>query len=346
MTYKCSWVGCNKCVCLAGNLCIDHQDQLASDPFCVPLSPTPDLPAVMVSQMEWDKHPDQEDFYAFMNDGGNCLYMITNDVKPGPRWRLFIGGECVPDPDNHEDFAAPMVWDDPEDAKAYAQDDLDGRLRRIRADKIKVSVLTMVLSGNREEYYVQINCGGRTIETRRFSQGYRNRADYEADELRHVLLNDPKPDLLDPKYADPAQPIPSRNEFEAPTARDEALREAAVCGDKWFDDFTETTGYSSVGESILALIDQPPAPSDRPGEFHRSLMIRGALCIWEPIYPGQAIPELKVWYDDEPESGMAGFYTEKDRDSFTAGGSGPFFRTVTARDMPQLPMRQARGEVK
>lgn len=70
----------------------------------------------------------------------------------------------------------------------------------------KVSVLTMQLSGDREEYYVRIACGDRTMETNKYTQGYKNRADYEADTLRHVLLNEPKPDLMDPKYDDPEQP--------------------------------------------------------------------------------------------------------------------------------------------
>lgn len=69
-------------------------------------------------------------------------------------------------------------------------------------EAVEVSIQTMRLSDNREEYYVRIACGGRTIETRRYTQGFRNRAEYEVDELRHVLLNAPKPDLMDPKYAD------------------------------------------------------------------------------------------------------------------------------------------------
>ena len=79
---------------------------------------------------------------------------------------------------------------------------------------LTVSVLTMKLSGNREEYYVRIACGGRTIETRCYLQGYKNRAEYEADELRHVLLNEPKPDLLDPKYADDPDALRALSEGE------------------------------------------------------------------------------------------------------------------------------------
>lgn len=88
--------------------------------------------AVAVKPLEWDEHPDGEGFYAFPNDAGDCLYAITNDVMPGPRWRMFIGGEAVKDPDG-DDFSI-MVWDDPEPAKDFAQDDLDGRLHRILSD--------------------------------------------------------------------------------------------------------------------------------------------------------------------------------------------------------------------
>jgi len=73
-------------------------------------------------------------------------------------------------------------------------------------EAVDVSIQTMRLSGNREEYYVRISCGGRTMAANKYSQGYRNRADYEADTLRHVLLNEPKPRLMDPKYADHDDP--------------------------------------------------------------------------------------------------------------------------------------------
>jgi hypothetical protein len=65
-----------------------------------------------------------------------------------------------------------------------------------------VSILTMKLSGNRQEHFVRITCEGRTFDVRRYGGNYLNRAEYERDELRHVLLGEPKPDLMDPKYAD------------------------------------------------------------------------------------------------------------------------------------------------
>lgn len=39
---------------------------------------------------------------------------------------------------------------------------------------------------------------------------FRNRAEYEVAELRHVLLGEPKPDLMDPKYSD-VEPVPEGN---------------------------------------------------------------------------------------------------------------------------------------
>ena len=66
----------------------------------------------------------------------------------------------------------------------------------------EISIVTMKLSGDREEYYTRITCDGRTFDVRRYEQNYRNRAEYEEAELRHVLLGEPRPDLMDEKYAD------------------------------------------------------------------------------------------------------------------------------------------------
>ena len=68
--------------------------------------------------------------------------------------------------------------------------------------RIEVLILTMKLSGDREEYYVRIKCGERTHETNKYSQNYYNRALYERDCLRAVLLGDPRPELMAPQYAD------------------------------------------------------------------------------------------------------------------------------------------------
>lgn len=66
-----------------------------------------------------------------------------------------------------------------------------------------VTILTMQLSGNRQEHYVRITCDGRTMDVRKYDGQYLNRAEYERDMLRHVLLGEPKPDLMADKYADP-----------------------------------------------------------------------------------------------------------------------------------------------
>lgn len=68
---------------------------------------------------------------------------------------------------------------------------------------IEIGIKTMRLSGNREEYYTYISCGGREITPNKYSQKYRNRAEYEVAMWRHVLLDEPKPRLMDSRYADP-----------------------------------------------------------------------------------------------------------------------------------------------
>ena len=71
-----------------------------------------------------------------------------------------------------------------------------------------VQILTMKLSGDREEHWVRIICDGKTFDVRNYGGDFRNRAEYEKAELRHVLLGEPKPDLMDPRYDDPADPTP------------------------------------------------------------------------------------------------------------------------------------------
>lgn len=72
-------------------------------------------------------------------------------------------------------------------------------------DDINITIKTMKLSGNREEHFVSIECGGREVTPYKFAGEYRNRAEYEAAVFRHVLLGHPKPDLFDPIYADPKE---------------------------------------------------------------------------------------------------------------------------------------------
>lgn len=70
---------------------------------------------------------------------------------------------------------------------------------------VDVEVFTMRLSGNRQEHWVRLSCEGRSVEIRKYAGHHYNRALYERDELRHVLLGHPRPDLMDPKYADPPE---------------------------------------------------------------------------------------------------------------------------------------------
>lgn len=65
-----------------------------------------------------------------------------------------------------------------------------------------------------------------------------------------------------------------------------------------------------------------------------------ALVNWEPEYPGQPEPKLVTWFAGEPEGGLSVFHTKEDRDSFSAGKSGPFLRRVTGSEFPQMPMRE------
>lgn len=89
------------------------------------------------------------------------------------------------------------------EAQLDAERHHEARLRtQVLPVAIAVDILTMQMSGDREEHYVRISCGGRSIETRKYDGHLYNRALYERDELRHVLLGHPKPDILESKYAD------------------------------------------------------------------------------------------------------------------------------------------------
>ena len=67
-----------------------------------------------------------------------------------------------------------------------------------------------------------------------------------------------------------------------------------------------------------------------------------ALASWEPEYPGQEKPILKVWFAGEPETGLSGFHSEDDRNNFSAGQDGPFLRRVTGTSFLQMPFRSLR----
>ena len=79
-----------------------------------------------------------------------------------------------------------------------------------------VSLMTMTLSDGRKDHYVRITCEGCSYDVRRYPDHQINRADYEVAELRHVLLGEPEPDLMDERYADKAiEPAPAVSVREA-----------------------------------------------------------------------------------------------------------------------------------
>ncbi|AZO48069.1 hypothetical protein [Mesorhizobium sp. M4B.F.Ca.ET.058.02.1.1] len=71
------------------------------------------------------------------------------------------------------------------------------------SEPITIGIHTMQMSDNREEYFVFVRRGDREITPHSYRSPYRNRAEYEVAEWKHVLLGWPKPDLMDPQYADP-----------------------------------------------------------------------------------------------------------------------------------------------
>ncbi len=72
-----------------------------------------------------------------------------------------------------------------------------------RLDPITIGIHEMKLSGDRTEYYVFVRRGKNEITP--MKTAYRNRAEYEVAEWKHVLLGWPKPDLMDEKYNDPPE---------------------------------------------------------------------------------------------------------------------------------------------
>jgi len=72
----------------------------------------------------------------------------------------------------------------------------------VGGDDLDVTLLPMKLSGDRTEYWVQITSGGRTFDVGRYDEKFLNRARYTHDSLRHVILGEPEPEIMDDKYAD------------------------------------------------------------------------------------------------------------------------------------------------
>ena len=74
--------------------------------------------------------------------------------------------------------------------------------------QIDVYIISLAVSNkNRVEHFVRISCEDRSTETRMYPDDFYNRALYERDTLRHVLLGWPEPDILDDKYADKTETV-------------------------------------------------------------------------------------------------------------------------------------------
>lgn len=112
------------------------------------------------------------------------------------------------------------------------------------ADKIDVSILTMKMSGNREEYYVRISHNNKNYDVRCYGQDYHNRAKYEMAELRWLLLDEPKPNLGDPQYAD-----------KIPITTDAALTETISMAD-------HVAALEEAREKIGKLVDSSPLSTE------------------------------------------------------------------------------------
>ena len=110
-------------------------------------------------------------------------------------------GRIVGQSDTDEEFASQII--NALISQGYMQD----------WQPIDICIKTMKLSGNREEYYVCIAKEGRELSTRRYTQNFYNRALCEMHELRHVILGEEEPDLLNPIYAD-KEPLPPSADIE------------------------------------------------------------------------------------------------------------------------------------
>ena len=80
---------------------------------------------------------------------------------------------------------------------------------------IDVKILPMKLSSGEVDYYVRIIADDRTYDVRKYGTNFYNRALYERDELRHALLGESKPDMMDKKYDDPTDIEPQNDLQEA-----------------------------------------------------------------------------------------------------------------------------------
>ncbi|MCG7520861.1 hypothetical protein [Ruegeria sp. Ofav3-42] len=149
--------------------------------------------AVTVKPLEWKPQPDGIQYWG---------------VGPGAIFVVHDFNEIETRPEKHFEYSGDP-YQTLDEAKAAAQADYKSRILSALtpAPVADVSILTMKLSGNRKEHWVRITYDGRTFDVRKYDGEHRNRAEYERDTLRHVLLGEPKPDLMDGKYADP-EPAP------------------------------------------------------------------------------------------------------------------------------------------
>ncbi|MER9911651.1 hypothetical protein NKJ71_13560 [Mesorhizobium sp. M0050] len=122
------------------------------------------------------------------------------------------------------------------------------------SEPITIGIKTMELSDNRKEHWVFVRRGDREITPHNYSGPYLNRAEYEVAEWKHVLLGWPKPDLMDPKYADPQAPTVTTdatatthcnayhvcpNMKEVGGGMDGERYSCAVCGKGYYLDYEE-----------------------------------------------------------------------------------------------------------
>lgn len=89
---------------------------------------------------------------------------------------------------------------------------------------INITIKTMTLSDDRQDHYVCIERGGREITPRKYPSEYRNRAQYEVDKFKHVLLGHPEPNIEAPKY-------------------DESHSDNTSCEGHWIKCFTPEKGH-------------------------------------------------------------------------------------------------------
>ena len=53
---------------------------------------------------------------------------------------------------------------------------------------------------------------------------------------------------------------------------------------------------------------------------------------WEPTFPGQEAPQVRLWCRTDPELGLLGFLTRQDRDAFSNTDHPGPFRRIVAKD--------------